>query len=217
MTPSAVLFDCDGVIVDSEGPTFTLVIADLAAHGLPLTRHQLETDFIGGTIEQLADRARARGASLPETWVQDFYARLYRILETESPLMPGVTEVFDRLDAAGIPFAVASNGTAEKMRISLGQKGLLPRFRAVLSGQEIGRPKPLPDIYLMAASACGAAPQDCVVIEDSPAGARAAIAAGIRCLGYAPQGPDTPPAQGLTVLGVPLFDDMAQLPGLLGL
>lgn len=217
MTPSAVLFDCDGVIVDSEGPTFTLVIADLAAHGLPLTRHQLETDFIGGTIEQLADRARARGASLPDTWVADFYTRLYRILETESPLMPGVTAVFDRLDAAGIPFAVASNGTAEKMRISLGQKGLLPRFRAVLSGQEIGRPKPLPDIYLMAASACGAAPQNCVVIEDSPAGARAAIAAGIRCLGYAPQGPDTPPAQGLTALGVPLFDDMAQLPGLLGL
>lgn len=215
--PAAVLFDCDGVIVDSEGPTFDLLIADLAAHGLPLTRYQLETDFIGGTIETVATRARAAGARLPEGWVAAFYTRMYAMLAEGTPLIPGVLQVFDRLDAAGIPFAVGSNGPAEKMRISLGQHGLIPRFRAVLSGQAMGKPKPAPDVYLAAAASCGAAPRDCVVIEDSPTGAEAALAAGIPCLGFAPHGPGTPPAQGLKALGIPLFHSMQDLPALLDL
>ena len=215
--PAAVLFDCDGVIVDSEGPTFDLLIADLAAHGLPLTRNQLETHYIGGTIETVATRARAAGAGLPDDWVADIYARMYAMLEKGTPLIPGILQVFDRLDAWGIPFAVGSNGPPEKMRISLGQHGLIPRFRAVLSGQSMGRPKPAPDVYLAAAAACGAAPRDCVVIEDSPSGAQAALAAGIPCLGFAAHGPGTPPAQGLAALGIPLFHSMTDLPGLLDL
>jgi len=128
-----------------------------------------------------------------------------------------VSVAIDALDAAGIPYAVGSNGTARKMEISLGQHGLMPRFRAVLSGQAIGRPKPDPAIYLQAARACGADPTRCVVIEDSPSGAGAALAAGIPCLGYAGHGTDTPPARQLAALGVPLFARMDVLPGLLGL
>lgn len=215
--PAAVLFDCDGVIVDSEGPTFDLLIADLATRGLPLTRHELETDYVGGTIETVANRARAAGAQLPEGWVAEIYARMYAILAHGTPLIPGVLAVLGRLDAAGIPYAVGSNGPPEKMQISLGQHGLIPRFRAVLSGQALGRPKPAPDVYLAAARACGAAPATCVVIEDSPSGAKAALAAGIPCLGYAAHGPDSPMARGLASLGVPLFHDMADLPRLLDL
>jgi HAD superfamily hydrolase (TIGR01509 family) len=215
--PSAVLFDCDGVIVDSEGPTFTLLIDDLAAYGLPLTLHELETNFIGGTIETVAARARVAGARLPEGWVTDFYTRMYAMLEQGTPLIPGIVHVLDHLDRAGIPYAVGSNGPPEKMRISLGQHGLIPRFRAVLSGQALGKPKPAPDVYLAAAAACGADPAACVVIEDSPNGAKAALAAGIPCLGFAAHGPDTPPARGLAVLGVPLFHHMSDLPALLGL
>jgi HAD superfamily hydrolase (TIGR01509 family) len=215
--PAAVLFDCDGIIVDSEGPTLTLLIDDLARHGLPLTLHQLETDFIGGTIEMVAARARAAGAALPERWVGDFYTRMYAMLAKGTPLIPDILSVFDRLDAAGIPYAVGSNGPPEKMQISLGQHGLIPRFKAVLSGQALGNPKPAPDVYLAAAKACGAAPERCVVIEDSPSGAKAALAAGIPCLGYAAQGPDTPPAQGMAALGIPLFASMKDLPGLLEL
>lgn len=215
--PQAVLFDCDGVIVDSEGPTFDLLISDLASHGLRLTRQQLETDYIGGTIEIIAGKIRAGGTALPETWVQDFHQRMYSLLAQGTPLVSGILTVFDALDAAGIPYAVGSNGTARKMEISLGQHGLIPRFRAVLSGQAIGRPKPDPAIYLQAARACGADPARCVVIEDSPSGAGAALAAGIPCLGYAGHGPDTPPARQLAALGVPLFARMDDLPGLLGL
>jgi HAD superfamily hydrolase (TIGR01509 family) len=215
--PAAVLFDCDGVIVDSEGPTFDLLISDFAARGLVLTRHELETNFIGGTIESIATKARAAGVDLPPDWVADFYTRMFAMLAAGAPLIPGILTVFDRLDAAGIPFAVGSNGPPEKMQISLGQHGLIPRFKAVLSGQALGRPKPAPDVYLAAAAACGANPADCVVIEDSPSGAKAALSAGMRCLGFAEHGPDTPPARGLVALGVPLFNSMAELPALLDL
>jgi HAD superfamily hydrolase (TIGR01509 family) len=215
--PAAVLFDCDGVIVDSEGPTFDLLIADFAARGRVLTRHELETSFIGGTIESIATKARAAGMDLPPDWVADFYTRMFAMLAAGAPLIPGILTVFDRLDAAGIPYAVGSNGPPEKMQISLGQHGLIPRFKAVLSGQALGRPKPAPDVYLAAAAACGAKPADCVVIEDSPSGARAALSAGMRCLGFAEHGPDTPPARGLVALGVPLFHSMAELPALLDL
>jgi HAD superfamily hydrolase (TIGR01509 family) len=217
MTPAAVLFDCDGVIVDSEGPTLDLLIQDLAPRGLHLTRHQLETDYLGGTIETVAARIRAGGTDLPPDWVTRFYDRMYALLAQGTPLIPGIIAVFDALDAARIPYAVGSNGTPEKMRITLGQHGLLPRFRATLSGQAIGNPKPAPDLYLATAAACGADPALCVVIEDSPSGARAALAAGIPCLGFAAHGPGTPPAKGLAALGIPLFHHMADLPRLLGL
>ncbi len=121
-----------------------MLIDDLAAHGLPLTLHQLETDYIGGTVETVATRARAAGASLPDGWVQDFYARMYAMLAAGTPLMPGILSVLDALDDAGIPYAVGSNGTPEKMEITLGQHGLIPRFRAVLSGQALAAPSPRP-------------------------------------------------------------------------
>lgn len=215
--PEAVLFDCDGVIVDSEGPTFELFLEELATHGLPLTPEAFEADFVGGTVEMVAVRARAAGATLLEGWVGAFYDRMYAMLAAGIPLVPGAADVLDRLDRAGVPYAMGSNGSLKKMDITLGQHGLLGRFRAVLSGQEIGNPKPAPDVYLLAAKACGARPEACVVIEDSASGARAALAAGIPCLGYAGHGAGTPTARQLAALGVPLFHRMEDLPGLLGL
>lgn len=214
--PEAVLFDCDGVVVDSEAPTFALFLDDLAAHGLPLSLEEFETQFVGGTVETVAQRARAAGAALPEGWVGQFYERMYAMLAAGVPLVAGITGVLDRLDAAGIPYAMGSNGSLEKMRITLGQHGLEARFRVVLSGQALGNPKPAPDVYLAAAAACGARPEACVVIEDSASGARAGLAAGMRVLGYAEHGPDTPMARQLAALGVPLFHRMEDLPGLLG-
>lgn len=215
--PKAVLFDCDGVVVDSEPPTFALFLADLAAHGLPLTPVEFESGFVGLTVEMIAERARAAGARLPPDWPERFYDRMYAMLAEGVPLVPGVVDVLDRLDAAGVPCAMGSNGSMVKMRITLGQHGLMNRFRAVVSGQEIGRPKPAPDVYLRAAQACGADPGACVVIEDSASGARAGLAAGARVLGYAGHGVDTVTARQLAALGVPLFQRMQDLPGLLGI
>lgn len=215
--PEAVLFDCDGVVVDSEGPTFALFLQDLAAYGLPLSLAEFEAEFVGGTVELVGRRAREAGAQLPEGWVADFYQRMYAMLAAGVPLVPGVLEVLDRLDRAGIPYAMGSNGSLEKMQITLGQHGIEGRFRAVLSGQGMGAPKPAPDVYLAAARACGARQEDCVVIEDSAQGARAGLAAGMRVLGFAAHGADTVTARNLAALGVPLFHRMEDLPGVLGI
>ncbi|MFN3722050.1 MAG: HAD family hydrolase [Paracoccaceae bacterium] len=215
MTPKAVIFDCDGVVVDSEGMTFALLAEEFSAHGLHLTTEVLARDFIGGTMADVAARGRSAGATLPDTWVDDFYQRLYAHLAKGTPLIPGILSVLDVLDRAGIPFAMGSNGSDEKMQITLGQHpGLIARFRGHLySGQTLGAPKPAPDLYLHAARQMGAAATDCVVVEDSPTGARAAIAAGMRCLGYAAH---TPPER-LAAVGAEPFFDMAALPGLIDL
>ena len=214
MTPRAVIFDCDGVVVDSEHPTLLMVQADLERYGLPVTLEELNAKYIGGTVETVAVKARANGARLPEDWVAEFYERMYDMLRRDTPLIEGIVGVLDALDAAGVPFAMGSNGTIEKMHITLGQHGLIERFRGHLySGQAIGRPKPAPDLYLMAAERLGVAAGDCVVVEDSVAGATAARAAGMACFGYAPHGDVT----GLAGVGARVFSSMLELPALLGL
>ena len=213
--PKAVIFDCDGVIVDSEEMTFDLLVDEFATHGLPVSRDVIARDYIGGTMADVARRAKDAGARLPPDWVDAFYIRLYAQLATGTPLIPGILEVLDRLDACGIPYAIGSNGSAQKMQVTLDQhKGLIARFRGhIYSGQTLGRPKPAPDLYLHAALQLGATPTTCVVIEDSPTGARAAQAAGMRCLGYAAQ---TAPER-LAAAGAEPFFSMADLPGLLTL
>lgn len=214
MTPAAVLFDCDGVVVDSEGPTFALFQQEFAAAGLHLTLHDLETNWVGATAEGLAARARVLGADLPPDWVTGFYQRLNARLARGVPLIPGILTVLDALDASGIPYAMGSNGPMDKMAVTLGQHDLFTRFRGhVYSGQALGRPKPAPDVYLCAAHALGVDPADCVVIEDSASGALAARAAGIACFGYAPHAVN--PA--LIAAGARIFTDMAELPALLDL
>jgi HAD superfamily hydrolase (TIGR01509 family) len=214
MTPKAVLFDCDGVIVDSEPPTFRLLQEEFAAHGLDLDLHDLETGWAGATIEILAARAMGLGAKLPADWVPGFYARLNDRFRSGVPLIAGVTDVLDRLDAAGVRYAIGSNGPLAKMEVTLGQHGLAQRFHGhIHSGQALGAPKPAPDVYLQAAAGLGVMPQDCVVVEDSGNGALAARAAGMTCYGYAPLGDVT----GLAAAGAILFAAMPDLPGLIGL
>ena len=215
MTPRAVIFDCDGVLVDSEPASFDLMAADLTRYGLILPRIEMERLFLGGTIAGVFAKGRAMGAALPDGWVTDFYECLYARLASGTPLIPGILTVLDTLDAAGIPYAVGSNGSDRKMQVTLGQHpGVLARFGARLfSGQTLGAPKPAPDLYLHAARALGHAADRCVVIEDSPTGARAAAAAGIRCFGYAPH----QDGAALAAKGATVFHAMQDLPGLLGL
>ncbi len=215
MRPGAVLFDCDGVLVDSEGPAFELIAADITAHGLPVTPADVRNDFIGGTAKDCWLRARAMGVALPDEWVEDFYRRLYARLALGTDLMPGVVDVLDALDAAHIPFAVGSNGRPEKMQVTLGQHPeVLTRFKGRLfSGQTEGSPKPAPDLYLRAAHALGVEAEACAVIEDSPTGARAARAARMRCYGFAPHDDGAR----LAAEGAVIFRDMHDLPGLLSL
>jgi HAD superfamily hydrolase (TIGR01509 family) len=179
-----------------------------------MPRPALEQALIGLTLAGVAAKARTLGADLPEAWVNDFYARLYARLEQGTPLVAGVLTVLDALDGAGIPYAIGSNGSPRKMQITLGQHaGLLARFGGrMFSGQDMPRPKPYPDVFLHAARSMAADPATCVVVEDSSTGARAAKAAGMRCMGYAPHG-----SAGLVAEGAQPFASMFDLPALLGL
>jgi HAD superfamily hydrolase (TIGR01509 family) len=213
MTPKAVIFDCDGVVVDSEPILFDMLAQDLARYGLPLQVETLHLRFLGFTLQGLREKANAAGASLPADWCENFYARLYAKLKLGVPLVPGILNVLEALDKHNIPFAMGSNGSAEKMQITLGQHGLIPRFQGLFSGQTLGKPKPAPDLYLHAAKALNTAAAECIVIEDSATGAQAARAAGMRCMGYAPHGN----ASALRDAGAIIFNDMNDLPRLLGL
>ena len=212
--PKLVIFDCDGVVVDSEPLTLRLIRDDLAARGLPLDLTKTTDLFMGSTIAGAGAQAREMGADIPEDWVDLIYDKVFAALARKVESIPGIGAVLDRLDRQGIAYAIGSNGPHRKMEITLARCGLAARFAGrTYSREDVAAPKPAPDVYLLAASQAGVAPQDCVVIEDSATGAQAAVAAGMAVFGFARE---TPRAkfEGLTEL---LFDDMGQLPALLGL
>lgn len=209
-----VLFDCDGVLVDSEPVTNRLLRDDLAAHGLDLTVDRVIDLFVGGTMAGVMAEARRMGARLPDDWLDHIYARMFDALARDCDVIPGVPEMLDRLDAAGVGYAVGSNGPMAKMKVTLGRCGLWERLEGrVFSSHDCPAPKPAPDVYLKAAGAAGIAPGACVVVEDSASGARAGKAAGMVCLGYVA---DTP-AFKLDGICDRVFSDMADLPGILGI
>lgn len=215
MRPAAVLFDCDGVLVDSEPITDRVIAANLTRHGLSLAATEIHALFLGGTMAGVAEEARRRGAALPPDWVDAVYQEMFAELAKGTPLIPGIPEVLDALDAAAIPYAVGSNGPHRKMQITLGQHPALHgRLHGrIFSRHDVARPKPAPDLYLHAAAALNAPPAACVVVEDSATGVRAARAAGMACLGYAPQGDGAR----LAAEGARPFRRMDDLPALLGL
>jgi HAD superfamily hydrolase (TIGR01509 family) len=200
--------------VDSEPLTLQLIRDDLAARGLPLDLTKTTDLFMGSTIAGAGAQAREMGADIPEDWVDLIYDKVFAALARKVESIPGIGAVLDRLDRQGIAYAIGSNGPHRKMEITLARCGLAARFAGrTYSREDVAAPKPAPDVYLLAASQAGVAPQDCVVIEDSATGAQAAVAAGMAVFGFARE---TPRAkfEGLTEL---LFDDMGQLPALLGL
>ena len=215
MTPKAVLFDCDGVLVDSEATAFALLTADLAQYGLNLTQAEMEQRFLGGTIGGLFTTARGLGADLPDDWVDTFYARLYAALAQGTALIGGAQAVLDQLSSAGLVFAVGSNGSDQKMQITLGQHpAVLAHFKGHLySGQSLGCPKPDPGLWLHAAAALAVEPSDCVVVEDSPTGCLGAVRAGIRCLGLA----EHDDGARLASVGAEVIHSLREIPAKLGL
>jgi HAD superfamily hydrolase (TIGR01509 family) len=154
--------------------------------------------------------AQLLGRPVPPEFEEDLRCRTLEVFRKELRATRGIEEVLDRIR---IPMCVASSGDHEKMRATLGITGLLPRFEARLfSATQVAHGKPAPDVYLFAASRCGAEPSACAVIEDSPVGVQAGVAAGMRVLGYAGHGGAEP----LSSAGAYVtFDDMRDLPRLI--
>ncbi|ATG36823.1 haloacid dehalogenase superfamily, subfamily IA, variant 3 with third motif protein having DD or ED [Phaeobacter piscinae] len=189
-TPKLVIFDCDGVLVDSETLSNQVLVDNLARHGLQLSLAECMDLFVGGTMADVRTKAIARGADLPQDWIAEIYEETYSRLRQGVDLVPGVSDLLALLQARGIAFCVASNGSEEKMRITLGQNGLWDLFHphAMFSAHTLKTGKPDPDLFLAAACHFDVQARDCLVIEDSENGAIAAARAGMRCLGFDPHG-----------------------------
>jgi len=206
-----VIFDCDGVLVDSERITVRIDVAVLAQLGWALTEDEVLERFLGRTDEYMATQIEAHlGRPLAANWDEPFQ-RLYReAFEADLKPVPGILEALDEIV---LPTCVASSGTHERMRYTLGLTGLYRRFAGRIFGAgDVVRGKPAPDLFLHAADRMGVEPQNCAVVEDSRYGVEAARAAGMRAFGYA--GGMTP-ASRLEGPGTVVFDDMRELPELL--
>lgn len=211
----AVLFDCDGVLVDSE-PVVNRVLREmLAERGWLLTEEECLALFVGKMVKD--ERARIEhhtGLPLTEEWLAAFRARRNAALEAELLVVPNaqaaVHEVHARLDAR---IACASGADRHKVELQLRKVGLHGYFDGrIFSGHEMPRSKPHPDVYLAAAAALAAEPRRCAVVEDTLTGVAAGVAAGATVFAYVPHG-DAEAFRRAGVAGV--INDMAQLPAAL--
>lgn len=216
MPPKLVIFDCDGVLVDTEWATNDVLSISLSRYGPAITPAECMDRFVGGTMASVGEKAQAEGYDLPATWVDDLYAAMFAQLRKGVELLPGIVDVLDRLDSLGVAYCVGSNGPMAKMEITLGPSGLWQRLQGrIFTPHVIGmqHAKPSPGLYLHAAQTMGVAPSDAVVIEDSFSGASGARAARIRCFGYCA----TTPRERIIEAGAIPFDNMRNLPQLLHL
>jgi HAD superfamily hydrolase (TIGR01509 family) len=185
---AALIFDCDGVLIDSEYLA-SRVESDVARDlGLTLGIEEAHEMFLGKTVEGVLDAIAARSGTRPSsTWVYNWAFATAHAFMRELKAVDGVGVAVEELRRRGHRMAVASQSPLARVRLSLQVAGLAGQFGDhIYVSSMVARPKPAPDIYLLAAQRLGAAPAECIVIEDSPAGATAAQAAGMRVLGYAP-------------------------------
>jgi HAD superfamily hydrolase (TIGR01509 family) len=208
--PGLVIFDCDGVLVDSEPVANRLLAEMLRELGLDLTQEQIFQNFVGYSLPHCLRVIEGMlGRPPPGNFLHELQARTFAAFKTELRAMPGIEQVLDALQAAGVPYCVASSGDHEKMNTTLGITGLLPRFAGrIFSVTQVARGKPAPDVYLFAARQLGVGPAACVVVEDTPPGVQAGVAAGMTVFGFCAHTPE----QKLKAAGAHrTFDVMRQL------
>ena len=214
--PHAVIFDCDGVLVDSEGlmnREFTAMLVEL---GIRDTPEQNIRTYMGRSMKScLAIIESKLGAAVLPDFLPVLEQRAAAAFAQELQAVDGIEALLDTLDRSATPYAVASSGSHAKMRTTLGITGLLPRLEGrITSATEVAHGKPAPDVFLLAAERLGIAPAHCVVIEDSLLGIEAARAAGMRVVGYAAMmSADDMQARGATWVTA----SMHAIPGLLAL
>ncbi|MFD5429966.1 HAD family hydrolase [Streptomyces sp. NPDC127084] len=208
-----VIFDNDGVLVDSEPIANTILAEYLTELGHPTSYEESIRDYMGSAVHRIHDLVLERtGQRLPEVFDDTLHARTFAAFEQALQAVPGVGAVLEKLVADQVPYCVASSGSHQRIRVGHRKAGLGAWFRDenTFSAQDVGRGKPAPDLFLYAAERMGVAPQRCVVVEDSPLGVAAARAAGMDVYGFTAM---TSPAKLDGANGY--FGDMAELPGLI--
>ncbi|MDO0926406.1 HAD family hydrolase [Streptomyces sp. TG1A-8] len=208
-----IIFDNDGVLVDSEPISNRILAAYLTELGHPTSYEDSVRDYMGSALHRVHDLVLERtGQRLPDDFDDVFHARVFAAFERELRPVPGVAGVLEKLAADGVPYCVASSGSHERIRVGHRTTGLDRWFGEgrVFSSQDVGRGKPAPDLFLHAAGRMGAAPGRCLVVEDSPLGVQAALAAGMEVYGFTAM----TPAAGLAGADR-LFSTMGELADLL--
>ncbi|MFF9070397.1 HAD family hydrolase [Streptomyces sp. NPDC014891] len=210
-----VIFDNDGVLVDSEPISNTLLAGYLTELGHPTTYEESVRDYMGSAMHRIHELVEERsGQRLPAGFDETFHARVFAAFQAELEPVPGAGEVLKQLADAGVPYCVASSGSHERIRVGHRKTGLDTWFpdELVFSAEDVGRGKPAPDLFLHAAAMMGVAPERCVVVEDSRLGVQAAVAAGMDVYGF------TAMTQEEKLAGaVGFFTAMDELPAILGL
>jgi HAD superfamily hydrolase (TIGR01509 family) len=208
-----VIFDCDGVLVDSERLAVRVESEFLTELGWPLSEADIVERFMGRTDQYMNEAIEAElGDRLPGDWKDQFHRRYREAYATELVPVDGVLDALDQIEAT-TPTCVASSGSHDKLRFTLGHTGLYRRFEGrIFSGYEVANGKPAPDLFLHAAARMGAGPARCAVVEDSLYGVLAARAAGMCVFGYAG---GLTPADRLAGEATVVFEDMRELPRLL--
>jgi HAD superfamily hydrolase (TIGR01509 family) len=207
-----VIFDCDGVLIDSE-PIANRVLRDgLERAGLPMTLAEVMSTFVGNTRDGCIELAgRMLGRPLPADFGERWDRELFAALRAEVQPVEGIPGL---LASMKTPYCVASNGNPDRMALSLEAAGLMPLVKGRLfTASEVASPKPAPDLFLHAARRMGADPSACAVVEDTPTGVKAAVAAGMKVFGYV--GAPHADAAALLALGATTFTSMRELPALL--
>ncbi|MFJ7331630.1 HAD family hydrolase [Streptomyces sp. NPDC101116] len=187
MRHDLVIFDNDGVLVDSEPISNRLLAAYLTELGHPTSYEESIRDYMGSAMHRIHELVLERtGQRLPENFDDVFHARVFTAFEQELVAVAGASQVLEKLTADGMPYCVASSGSHERIRVAHRATGLDRWFdeKRIFSSQDVGRGKPAPDLFLYAAERMGVAPERCVVVEDSPLGVQAALAAGMDVYGY---------------------------------
>lgn len=212
-----VIFDCDGVLVDSEPISVAVLVEVITEAGVPIDEAEAYRRFLGRSMSNIAVAVEEEfGLAITERHLEAMRLRLYERLRKALKPIPGLVEALPGLQWA---HCVASSSQPERIRLSLAVTGLLEFFEPhIYSSTMVANGKPAPDLFLHAARAMGVEPKRCVVVEDSPAGIEAARRAGMRVLAFA-GGSHAAPA-GLHAVFERLkpdatFDDMRQLPALL--
>ncbi|WP_456625390.1 HAD family hydrolase [Bradyrhizobium sp. URHC0002] len=216
MTPNLIIFDCDGVLVDSEAISCRAHAEVLSRHGYPITQEQVFDRFLGRSTRQANSEVEAElGRALPDDFHVQLQDEQFRSFEADLEAVP---HIHAALDAIVQPVCVASSGSQQRMRLTLGRTLLYDRFAPnIFSSSQVVNGKPAPDLFLFAASKMNVAPERCIVIEDSVAGISGAVAAGMTVLGFH-GGSHCRSGHGesLRAVGAALtFDDMRTLPDLI--
>lgn len=209
----ALIWDCDGVLVDSEKLSCSAWLPVLARRGIRARLEEIEA-FIGRSDGAVLEHFRQRtGQPLDGSILDERQEEYFRLARAGLATFPGLPPLLADLTSRGVPMAVASSGRLDKIRFSLERTGLAGFFAILCSATEVDRGKPAPDLFLLAARRLGVAPADCAVVEDSVPGLQAAVGAGMRPLGFT----SSHPAAALRRAGATdTFDDYGQLRDLLG-